>query len=466
MNRKNAVFFLLGSFLGLIILFLLLTVGVVAVKIKYRGRVYPKVFLFNKDFSGKTIGEADIILEREKEHLAATKITLTYQPKEGERKQWEILPKDINFRLDKDEIGKQLFLKGKLFNWVNLFQTYKLLMVPKTVQPTYLFEESKLKILLGQINQTVGQSVEEPRFEFKDGRVVDFQAAKEGLIVDEEVLIPLIISALSSYPYQERELNLPMKKVLPKINTANSNDLGINELLAEGESFFKDSIPTRVHNILLASGKFHGLVISPGETFSFAQSIGEISQEVGYQQAYVIKEKKTILEDGGGVCQVSTTLFRAALNAGLPIIERHAHYYRVGFYEQGGYPPGLDATVYPPSPDLKFQNDTPAYLLIQTKIDKLNKSLTFQFYGTSDGRKVEVAKPVILSQTPPPEPIYTDDPTLTLGVVKRFDSAHWGAKVSVVRKVYSADGNLKEERTFLSNYFPWAAVYLRGTKVN
>jgi len=157
-------------------------------------------------------------------------------------------------------------------------------------------------------------------------------------------------------------------------------------------------------------------------------------------------------------------LFRAALNAGLPIVERKAHYYRVGFYEQGGYPPGLDATVYPPSPDLKFKNDTPAHILIQTIVDKEAKRLVFQLYGTSDGRRVEISKPVIHSQIPPPEPVYIDEPSLPAGVIKRIDSAHWGAKVSFTRKVFNADGSLKEEQTFWSNYVAWPAVFQRGVR--
>src|SRR6185369_11000366 len=114
--------------------------------------------------------------------------------------------------------------------------------------------------------------------------------------------------------------------------------------------------------------------------------------------------------DGGGVCQVSTTLFRAALNAGLPIVERHAHAYRVHYYEEDSSP-GVDATVYVPTVDLKFKNDTGHYILIQSIIDLTQPRLTFMIYGTNDGRVVNQTAPVVTNIRPAPADKYEDDPT-------------------------------------------------------
>jgi len=204
-------------------------------------------------------------------------------------------------------------------------------------------------------------------------------------------------------------------------------------------------------------------LIAPAEVFSFNQALGEVSDKTGYKPAYVIKEKKTILDDGGGVCQVSTTLFRAALAAGLPIEERHAHAYRVSYYEQGGFGPGLDATVYAPKIDLKIKNDTPAYILIQTKVDTKNAILTFELYGTSDGRKAIVGKPRVWDQVPPPPDLYQDDPTLPKGEVKQVDFAAWGARTAFDWKV-ERNGETLQNRTFYANFQPWQAIYLRGTR--
>ncbi len=165
--------------------------------------------------------------------------------------------------------------------------------------------------------------------------------------------------------------------------------------------------------------------------------------------------------DGGGVCQVSTTLFRSILNAGLPIIERQAHAYRVGYYEQDSSP-GIDATVYAPSPDLKFKNDTPAYILIEARADPKNYSLVFELYGTSDGRVATISKPIVTNVSAPPEDLYQDDPTLPAGTIKQIDFKAWGAKVTFNYAV-KRDSTEIYSKTFISNYRPWRAVYLRGT---
>jgi len=236
--------------------------------------------------------------------------------------------------------------------------------------------------------------------------------------------------------------------------------LGIKELVGLGKSKFVGSIPSRIHNIKLAASKFNGILVKPEEIFSFNQILGEVSKETGYEQAYIIKEGQTVLGDGGGVCQVSTTLFRAALNTGLPILERQAHAYRVGYYEQDS-PPGFDATVFSPSPDLKFKNDTPGHLLIQTKFDGNNKTLVFEIYGTKDNREVYISKPVISGTTPPPEDLYIDDPTLPSGKIKQIDWKAWGAKVWFDYKVTRDNQEIFSKR-FYSNYRPWQAKFLRG----
>jgi len=457
--------FLGGCLVGVLFIFLVLSGIVFFMRDKYQGKIYPGIFIFGEEVSGKGIHEIEEFLKEKKEEINNLKVVFFWKNGKEERK-WEIIPKMIDWTVDSSSMINEALTKGREGGVEGLLSLYRLLLFPLEIKPNFSYSQEKVEKIVEEIATEVDRPVQDALFEFKDGKVVSFQVSKEGREVDRSQVKKLIILAFSK-PRGEKNLvplDLPVKIIKPKITTEKSNELGIQELLAEGESFFKDSIPSRVHNIALASSYLHGVVIPPGEVFSFAQKIGTISAEVGYKPAYVIKNKATVLEDGGGVCQVSTTLFRAALNAGLPIVERKAHYYRVGFYEQGGYPPGLDATVYPPSPDLKFKNDTSGHILIQTIVDKEEKRLVFQLYGTSDGRRVEISKPVIHSQTPPPEPIYIDEPSLPAGVIKRIDSSHWGAKVSFTRKVFNADGSLKEERTFWSNYVAWPAVYQRGVR--
>ena len=326
------------------------------------------------------------------------------------------------------------------------------------------YDGEAINTLALTISSQVDRQPQNPVFVFEGGRVKEFTASKDGVEVQKEELIGLItdnLKLLEESDQASASIEIPVNKTAPKITTGDVNNLGIKELIGRGISRFKGSIPNRIHNIVLASSRFKGVLVPPGETLSFNQLLGDVSELTGFKQAYVIKEGKTVLGDGGGVCQVSTTLFRAALGAGLPIVERVAHAYRVGYYEQDSVP-GFDATVYSPSPDLKIKNDTPGHILIQPAVDTNTATLIFEIYGTNDGRIATTSKPIISSQTPPPEDLYVDDPTIPVGQTKQIDYKAWGARVSFNYSVTRA-GEVIYKKTFVSNYRPWQAVYLRGT---
>lgn len=315
-------------------------------------------------------------------------------------------------------------------------------------------DEQRLEEYLNKIALEIDRPVEEPLFTFDGRRVIEFRPPQEGLRLDRNSSAILISQNLTS--------NIPIQLVV-NVNPAKNkltNELGIRHLLAQGVSHFAGSIPNRIFNINLAASRINGVLIAPGKVFSFNETVGDISGASGYKQAYVIKEGRTILDDGGGVCQVSTTLFRAALNSGLPTLARTAHAYRVSYYEQG-FPPGLDATIFSPQVDFKFKNDTRVHILIQAYT--IGNSLYIDLYGTSDGRVSEISKSIVSNVTPPPEDLRQDDPTLPKGTVKQVDWAASGAKVVFSRKV-TRDGQEISKETYVSNYRPWQAIYLVGTK--
>lgn len=328
------------------------------------------------------------------------------------------------------------------------------------------FDQEKIASFAAQLAQTINRLPQNAAFSFQAGRVVQFRPAWDGQTLDQEKTNQVFGQALNDLAQDKKEitLKLPLFFTPPQITTAEVNTLGIQELLGQGISFFHGSIASRIHNLTLASSKLNGLLIPPGEIFSFNQSLGDVSEATGFKPAYIIKEGRTVLGDGGGVCQVSTTLFRAALNAGLPIVERKAHAYRVAYYEQGS-PPGLDATVFDPTADLKFQNDTHAHLLIQSAVDLKNFRLAFSLYGTNDNRQATVSSPRIWDQVPPPPDLYQDDPTLPAGTSKQIDWKAWGAKVAFDYQV-ARGAEILQDRTFYSVYRPWQAVFLRGPSLN
>jgi vancomycin resistance protein YoaR len=242
-------------------------------------------------------------------------------------------------------------------------------------------------------------------------------------------------------------------------------ELGIVELAHQETTYFHGSGPSRVQNIRAASARFHGLLIAPWETFSMAQALGNISLDSGYAEAPIIYGGQTIQGVGGGVCQVSTTLFRAAFFAGYPIVERHAHSYRVGYYEQrsnGSRDPrlaGLDAAVYVPIVDLKFTNDTDHWILMETYAS--NTSLTWRFYSTDIGRTVSWQTTGPTNVIEAPEPLYRENPDLPKGTIKQVDYAADGADVNVTRTVYIND-LVHFSDSFFTRFQAWQAIYEYG----
>ncbi|NPV85302.1 MAG: hypothetical protein HPY45_04765 [Anaerolineae bacterium] len=243
--------------------------------------------------------------------------------------------------------------------------------------------------------------------------------------------------------------------------------LGIRELIHTETSYFYGSSATRVQNIITAASKFHGLLVAPGETFSMAQAMGEVTLDNGYAEALIIYGGQTVKGVGGGVCQVSTTLFRAAFFSGFPIVERYPHAYRVYYYEKTAGNTinerlaGLDATVFVPVVDFRFTNDTPYWLLMETYVSPTYNTLTWKFYSTRDGRTVSWETTGPTNIVPAPKPEYRENPDLPQGEVKQVDWAADGAEVTVKRTVMR-DGVILHQDTIYTKYAPWKAIYEYG----
>lgn len=287
--------------------------------------------------------------------------------------------------------------------------------------------------------------------------------AVAGQTVDVEKSVDEIIEKIQA---GEHQANLVMKSIDPDIkDDSKAADLGISALVAETSSYFYGSDPARIQNIRASAANFHGVFVAPGEVFSMAKYLTNISLENGYAEAPIIVGDQTVDGVGGGICQVSTTLFRNAFFGGFPIVERHPHAYRVGYYEQqyNGWADanlsGLDATVYVPLVDLKFRNDTDYWMLMETYVS--DNALTWKFYSTSDGRKVDWRTTGITDVISPPDPIYREDPTLPTGTIKQVDWAVDGATVVVYRTV-SRNGEVFLNDTFRTVYAAWPAGFNYG----
>jgi vancomycin resistance protein YoaR len=205
------------------------------------------------------------------------------------------------------------------------------------------------------------------------------QPSRDGVTLDQSGAVNDIIAALAK-PADDRTVDAKLKVVKADVNEGNLDELGIKEQISEGETYFPGSPSTRLTNVRAGASKFNGVVLKPGETFSFGKLLGDVGPETGYVPELVILGDHEEKQYGGGLCQVSSTAFRAALNAGLPITERHNHSFAISYYTWPYAVPGVDATIYYPSVDFKFVNDTGHYILMQTTMK--GTDLKFDFFGT------------------------------------------------------------------------------------
>lgn len=349
-------------------------------------------------------------------------------------------------------VEKNIFKK-----WITLNPDY--LNAINSPSSNYPFITLDKELLIEYLSKNIAPKIniapQNAKFEIKDGKVIEFQESRDGLELDLEKNYEFIRSKVIEH--QEKRIEIIVKEIKADINTENINNLGIKEIIGVGKSNFKGSPNNRRHNIKTGSSAINGLIVAPEENFSLVSSLGEIDWEHGYLPELVIKGNKTIPEYGGGLCQIGTTLFRAALDSGLPITERQNHSYRVSYYE----PAGTDATIYNPRPDMKFLNDTGYHILVQTKIE--GNDLVFELWGTKDGRIVEKEEPRIYNIVKPGPTKIIETEDMAPGEKKCTETSHNGADAEFNYKVTYPNGEIKE-KLFKSHYKPWQAVCLVGVE--
>ncbi|MFN8421054.1 MAG: VanW family protein [Anaerolineae bacterium] len=327
-----------------------------------------------------------------------------------------------------------------------------------------------LKNFLSGLAQPLEVQPVNARFLFNDstGQLDLIEESKNGRILNVDATVDAFKQALARG--DNRRVALVFDQAVPTVNsTSTAAELGITENVVTATTFFYGSSLERRKNIQVAASRFHGLVIAPGEEFSFNKYLGDVSPESGFETGLVIFGDRTIQGVGGGVCQVSSTVFQAAFYAGFPITERYAHGYRVGYYESGSAVAngqqynsgvGLDATVYSPIIDLKFVNDTPYYLLMESYYQPEKQSLTFKFYSTGTGRVVTKTGPTLSNSVPHGKPKYTESTDLKPGQTQQVDYAVDGVDVRVFRTITQNGQTIVSDEEFYSHYLPWSAQFL------
>lgn len=334
-----------------------------------------------------------------------------------------------------------------------------------SLQRSVLVDENAARHWLRQYADQLYREPVNARFYFDDDtrELVLVAPHIDGRSMDLEATVSQFLQQVGT---SNRTVPFVMQQITPSVHSGvTSTELGITELITETTTWFYGSSDARKHNIARSASNFFGIVVAPGEEFSFNNYLGSVSEDDGYEEGFIIVGGRTINGIGGGVCQVSTTLYQSAFLGGFPITERWEHGYRLHYYDDGEGP-GMDATVYSPIVDMKFINNTPHHLLLENYYNEEFEALTFKLYSTSMGREVVKTEPVFNNVVPAPEEdTWEYDPDLPPGTVEWIDSAVEGADVIVQRTVYNADGEKILDESVSSHYIPYPNVFRYGPGV-
>lgn len=410
--------------------------------------------------SAKSLSSKPINIKLEKTTPQITKEQLEQKKEEISQRLWQdiilmdpIYSDDWNIRLI-DHIDWINFIEKEKLSLEGLTnaKTEKYIAIEINLENLNPFIDTELSPWLDKTPEPVNIYTNENKEVIIEGK------GNDGLKIQRQLLKKSIELAIEN---NITNVPIPVLKISPEIKISQDlQDLGIKEIIGIGHTSYYNSPANRVHNIKTAAAKHNGTLIAPDETFSFNENLGPVNGSTGYKKELVIKEEGTVPEYGGGVCQVSTTMYRAALFSGLPIVERNEHSYAVSYYSQIlGH--GLDATIYLGGADLRFLNDTGNHILIQAYVDK-DYELYFVFYGTLDGRKVEMDGPYLSNYHNPGPTIYEDDPDLPVGETKQVEKSHTGFNALWYRSITDAEGNVTEEE-IATHYRAIPAKILVGT---
>ena len=324
-------------------------------------------------------------------------------------------------------------------------------------------DDKPLQAWAAKVASDVNQTVQDARFAFNGGNLKVLRPSKQGRTVDQDALVRNVHDALLD---GSPSVDLPVVTVDPSVSSDDPQSLGIVELIDRGSTSFAGSVPEKKHNIQLAAQRLNGVVVPPGATFSFNDSVGPTTIDAGFQWGFGITSgndgPRTVPSVAGGICQVATTLFQPVFWSGFQLEQRFWHMYWIPAYTSRGVV-GLDVTVDSDAGlDFKWTNTTSNNILIQSDSDDSN--VYFGLYGKKPPWKVQVDDTVITNRIPPdPKPLAEEEPTLAWGRTLLVETARDGFDAEVVRHVIPADGGKPRELDLKSSYQPARTITLVGS---
>lgn len=411
-------------------------------------RIIPGVRVLDADLSGfdREMAEGRILL-LEKEVIHPTPLVLRYG-----QKNWRLQPAKIGLSVDREKVLDSAFEVGRRGSFYDRWKEWRKAKKGLSVPVYVKLDRASLEKELESIASEIASPPVDARLKINPDETVEVAPSRDGIKVDSESVF-LDISEIYKRDTLIAEVELSLVKSPPRKTTEEVAAMGVNGLLAGFATIFDPDEADRAYNIKMAASALDGLILPAGETFSFNGAVGSRSSETGYKNAKVIINNEFVEGPGGGVCQVSSTLYNAALLANLEIIERSSHSLPVSYV-----PPGRDATVADSVIDFKFRNSTANCLYMKTLYG--NGRLTIKIYGdTKYRRQVTVRTDII--ETMPFKEVHDYDPSLRQGEIRLKRKGIPGFKVTAER-VLVENGLVTVETLPLSHYRPVDQVVLFG----
>lgn len=410
-------------------------------------KVLPGVNIMGYDLGGLTRAEAISVLSDLEKNLRAQRITLRY----GEYS-WPLVLSEAGFDLNEELIVEAALKVGRSGSLVKRWEERR--QFKKTGVALSLLASFDRERLSRRVRELAAEVIIDPkdaRFEIRADDSVTIVPGSEGLAPDIERLENDILKALTE---NKREVVLHLVTVPPGRTAPELETMGVNGLLASYTTTFDPSMAGRTYNIKVAARAFDELLVLPGQEVSFNRVVGPRSFEAGYRTAPIIVNNEFVDGLGGGVCQVSTTLYNCVLLANLEIVERVCHSLPVSYV-----PIGRDATVVYDAIDFIFRNNTDSYLLIKTYVSA--SQVTFKIFGNSSFKRDVSVYSWITEEIEPPV-VYKEDPNLPRGEQVVVQEGSKGFRAAAVRVVAKSGTIEKRETLPFSEYSPVKRVIAVG----
>lgn len=447
-NRMELILFSGKIIIGTL-LFLSISL-ITAYLIWSEGRIIHGVRVGGIRLGGMNVSEATNLLVEEMEAFGEKKVVLLFK-----KRPLNIVLNSIGIKLDIAESIEKAYQIGRTGSfWAQMAARWRIYRHGYDVRPVFNNNRVSLNSFFHLLEASIGvEPVRSVVKVNKEGEIA-YSPSRTGLAIDQTALAQKLENAM--FQRDDSTIEIPIKKVIPPLTEDDIKRWGLDQVLGIFTTKYEVNHKDRVNNLLIASSAINNVIVYPGQIFSFNTWVGPRATEAGYKEAPVVYLGKLIPGVGGGVCQVSSTLYNAVLLSNLTIIQRLNHSLPISYV-----PLARDATVVYDGVDLIIENTSQFPILIVSNVTP--PYLTVAILGRrTNWKKVELETKVV--ETYPYQTKVTPDPTLTKGSKQKVISGRKGTKVELWRMVEYIDGTLKKELVNTSIYPAQPEEYKIGTK--